>query len=125
MRQLFFFCFLSIQLASCKLMPKADSAADGNKVFSQYLSDYYEGRTRLSPLDATQNGDDRYNALLPADFTDSYRDSLKSFYTKCQTSLHGFDRNTLNENDRLSYDILSWELDTRLAGFRFQDNYIP
>ena len=125
MRQLFFFSFIFIQLASCKLMPKADSAADGNKAFSQYLSDYYEGRMRHSPLEATQNGDDRYNALLPADFTDSYRDSLKNFYTFFQAGLKKFDRASLTENDRLSYDIASWELSTRLEGLNYTGNYIP
>lgn len=125
MRQLFLFCFLFIQLASCKLMPKGPPAAEKNKDFTQFLNDYYEGRIRLSPLDATQNGDDRYNALLPADFTDSYRDTLKNFYTLFLNGLKNFGRATLTENDRLSYDILRWELGTRLEGLNYHNNYIP
>ena len=112
-------------LASCKLMPKEHPIAQSEASFGQFLEDYYQGRMKLSPLEATQNGDNRYNALLPAEFTDSYRDSLKSFYTIFRDSLSGFDRNALNDNDRLSYDILGWELGTRLDGFRFHSNYIP
>ncbi|HEX9514494.1 MAG TPA: DUF885 domain-containing protein [Puia sp.] len=125
MRQFFLFGCLFIQLVSCKLMPKTDPATENKKDFTQFLNDYYEGRMKLSPLDATQNGDDRYNALLPADFTDSYRDSLKIFYTRFQDGLKKFNRAGLTENDRLSYDILSWELETRLEGFNYPGNYIP
>ena len=125
MRQFFLFSILLIQLMSCKLMPREDSTGGGRKDFSQYLNDYYEGRMRLAPLDATQNGDNRYNALLPADFTDSYRDSLKIFYTLFQEGLKKFDRTSLTENDRLSYDILSWELATHLEAFNYTGNYIP
>ena len=125
MRQFFLFSILLIQLISCKLVPREDSVGGGRKDFSQYLNDYYEGRMRLAPLDATQNGDNRYNALLPADFTDSYRDSLKIFYTLFQEGLKKFDRTSLTENDRLSYDILSWELTTHLEAFNYTGNYIP
>jgi hypothetical protein len=59
-------------------MPKdtpASAVKKDNKEFAQYLNDYFEGRMRLSPLEATQNGDRRYNDLLPAAFADGYRDS--------------------------------------------------
>ena len=125
MRQFFLSGCLFIQLVSCKLMPKADPAAEAKSGFTQLLNDYYEGRMKLSPLDATQNGDDRYNAFLPADFTSSYRDSLKIFYTRIQDGLTRFDRTSLTENDRLSYDILRWELGTRLEGLHYPGNYIP
>ncbi|HEY4205356.1 MAG TPA: hypothetical protein VGM31_01030 [Puia sp.] len=82
MRQLFLratlFVLLFSCLAGCKLMPKdtpASAVKKDNKEFAQYLNDYFEGRMRLSPLEATQNGDRRYNDLLPAAFADGYRDS--------------------------------------------------
>jgi uncharacterized protein (DUF885 family) len=113
-------------------MPKEPSTIENNKAakdsskdFARFLNDYYEGRMKLSPLEATQNGDDRYNALLPADFTDSYRDTLKNFYIYFQNGIGKFDRAGLTENDRLSYDICTWELKTRLEGLNYHSNYIP
>lgn len=129
MRQIFFFGLLCIQLTSCKLMPKeapaAAPAAENSKDFARVLQDYYDGKMKLFPVEATQNGEDRYNALLPADFTDSYRDTLKIFYMSFAGRIKKFDRAALSENDRLSYDILAWELGTRLEGLKYPGNYIP
>src|SRR5690348_14455717 len=125
MRQIFILACIFLQLISCKLMPKEPSAKESNKTFGQFLTDYYEEKMRLSPLEATQNGDPRYNDRLPADFTDGYRDTLKSFYTRFSEGLGKFDRNSMSENDGLSYDILRWEVRTRIEGFKYPNNYIP
>ena len=109
-------------------MPKdtpASSAKENNKEFAQYLNDYFEGRMRLLPLEATQNGYTRYNDLLPADFTDSYRDSLRNFYIHFLSGLAGWDRSKLSADDGISYDILKWETMTRIEGFKYPNNYIP
>ena len=50
-----------------------------NRQLSAVLNDYYEYRARLIPLEATQNGDNRYNDILPVDFTDTYLDTLRIF----------------------------------------------
>ncbi|HEY8970094.1 MAG TPA: hypothetical protein VIM64_13405, partial [Puia sp.] len=89
-------------LPACKLMPKdtpASSTIENNKEFAQYLNDYFEERMRLLPLEATQNGDSRYNDLLPADFADSYRDSLKNFFTRFRNGLSKWDRSKLSAED--------------------------
>jgi len=125
MRQIFLFFGLSLLLLSCKLMPKTAPAKEDSKELAKVFSDYYEGRMKLFPLDATQNGDDRYNNLLPIDFTDSYRDTLRNFYTSFRDGINRFDREALSENDRLSYDIFRWELGTKLEGLNFHSNYIP
>ena len=125
MRQIFpYFCLL-ILLPSCKLMPKTAPAKEDSKELNKLFSDYYEGRLKLFPLDATQNGDARYNDLLPADFTDGYRDTLRNFYSNFREGIGRFDRAALSENDQLSYDILKWELGTKLEGLNFHGNYIP
>lgn len=116
---------LFVQLVSCKLMPKETSVKEDNKSFGLFLAQYYEGRMRLSPLEATQNGDSRYNDQLPVDFADGYRDSLKNFYTQFKEGLGKFDRSSLDEHDGLSYDILQWELNTRIEAFDHPYYYIP
>ncbi len=109
-------------------MPKdtpASSAHENNKEFAQYLNDYFEGRMRLLPLEATQNGYTRYNDLLPADFTDGYRDSLKNFYTRVREGLGKWDRSKLSADDGISYDILQWETGTRIEAFTYPYYYTP
>jgi uncharacterized protein (DUF885 family) len=39
--------------------------------------------------------------------------------------LKKIDRDELNDNDKLSYDIFKYTLDMNIEGFKFHDNYIP
>ncbi len=71
---------------------------------------------RYFPMEATQNGDYRYNDQLPVDFTDSYLDTLRSFYSRYLEKILVFDRDKLNPNDQISYDILIRELKMNLEG---------
>ena len=86
---------------------------------------YYEERMRLFPLESTANGENRYNDLLPVDFTDSYRDTLRNFFNTYLTYVTKYDRETLNDNDKISYDIFKREMQMNIEGLHFHDNYIP
>lgn len=101
--------------SSCKLMNTNRSIPD-NKQLSVVLNDYYETRARLIPIEATQNGDNRYNDKLPVDFTDSYLDSLRSFYSDYLHKISSFNRDKLNNNDQISYDIFKREMEISLEG---------
>ena len=128
MRQILLYGYLLISALACKPAPaklSPHTIRENNVALAQLFDYYYQGRMRLFPLEATQNGDDRYNDLLPVDFTDSYRDTLRSFYTRCRIGIDSFDSATLNEQDRLSYAIFKWELGTRLEGLDYPSNKFP
>ncbi len=115
---------ISLLVVCCKLMPKKEgekTASNINKVFE----DYYEERMKWFPLEATTNGDNRFNHLLQIDFTDSFRDSLKQFYTNYLNQAKSYDRSTLNANDQVSYDIFKREMEISIENFRFPDHYMP
>jgi uncharacterized protein (DUF885 family) len=76
-------------------------------------------------LIATSNGDSRYNDLLPASFTDSNIELQKVFYNKFLNGLKKFDRNTLNDNDKISYDIFKRDLEVALEGLSYKTNLVP
>ncbi len=67
----FFFVFILLTTVSCNHKSKNEAAED-NVQLSQLFNSYYEQRMRLFPIEATQNGDNRYNDKLPVDFTDGY-----------------------------------------------------
>jgi uncharacterized protein (DUF885 family) len=71
---------------------------------------------QLFPIEATTNGDTRFNNLLPADFTDSYRKKLEVFFNRYQASLNTFDREQMNNNDKISDDIFRYEIDMGIEG---------
>jgi uncharacterized protein (DUF885 family) len=106
-----FCCFFG----SCKLM-HTDRSVPDNKKLARMLDSYYNDRMKYLPLEATQNGDPRYNDLLPADFTDSYMDSLRGFFGGYLRQILLFDRDQLNANDQISYDIFLREMKIYLEG---------
>jgi uncharacterized protein (DUF885 family) len=109
---------------SCNNNSKNEVAKD-NVQLSQLFNNYYEQRMKLFPTEATQNGDNRYNDKLPVDFTDSYRDTLKVFYTNYRDSINKYNREELGENDKISFDIFKREMEIKLEDFKFPDNYMP
>lgn len=86
---------------------------------------YYAERMQLFPLDATINGENQYNDLLPCDICDSYRAKLKTFYEKYLTQLQAYDRANLSSEEQISYDVLTREMEIGLEGLSFHDNYQP
>jgi uncharacterized protein (DUF885 family) len=96
-----------------------------NKRLEAFFKEYTEDSYRIFPLTATFNGDPRYNDLLPASFTDSNLELQKAFYNKFLNGLKKFDRNTLNDNDKISYDIFKRDLEIALEGFSYKTNLVP
>lgn len=111
-------------ISSCKLSNENQNGAP-NSELSALLDKYYEERVQLFPLEATFNGDTRYNDKFYADFTDSYRAKLKEFYSRYLVYITRFDRETLNDDDRLSYDVFKREMNIDLESLTFHDNYFP
>lgn len=126
MKKIFSFVALAL-LFSCNNKTESNklSAAGPDKKLASFFEQYHEDNLKLFPINATQEGDQRYNDLLPADFTDSYRDTLRSFYQRYANELSSFDTSTLNEQDKLSCRIFKYNLDMNLKGLTFHDNYIP
>lgn len=112
-------------LTSCNNNNPAATKEEANKELASMLDKYYEERLQLFPLEATQNGDNRYNDKLYADFTDTYRSKLKDFYNKYAKEIDAFKRNELNDNDKISYDVFKREMAMSLRGLTFQDNLTP
>ncbi len=113
-----------ILFASCKLSNNNQTLQD-NVELSALLDKYYEERLQLFPLEATAIGDNRYNDKLYIDFTDSYREKEKECYNRYRVYISKFERETLHENDQLSYDDFKREMEINLEGLTFRDNEFP
>jgi len=111
-----------ISFLSCQ---KEKNAAQKNPQLDKIISEYYEDQLKLSPLSATFNGDNRYNDLLNIDFTDSHRALVKSTLEKYQKSILAIDREGLNTNDQLTYDLIQRDVNLGLEGLSFPENLIP
>lgn len=107
---------ISCQQNTTATNSKKNADTANNVAFNKTLDDYYERRMKLYPLEATQNGDNRYNDQLPINITDAYKDTLRNFYSHFQTAISSVDTSKLNENDLISYKIFDREMKMQLEG---------
>jgi uncharacterized protein (DUF885 family) len=120
MKRLGLFVCGVILLAACK-----QPAKQGNTNFNKLLDNYYEDRLKLFPLEATASGDNRYNDLLPNDGSAQFIQQAKSFYKGYIDKLHAFKREDLNEQDKLSYDVLNYQTAVQLEAYNFPLEQMP
>ena len=114
-----FFILFSFMFLSCD--SKKDNSIEINKLFENY----YQETLKLYPLNATSQGDDRYNNFLPNDLTNDFRDDEKTLYTNYKNYLSDFDNNLLNTEDLLSKKVLMWECDRNLERLNFNEYFTP
>jgi uncharacterized protein (DUF885 family) len=100
-------------------------AAKGDPSVSALFQSYYDERMRIFPFEATFNGVSTYNDQFPIDISDSYRDTIKQFYQKYKTQLAAVNASKLTDRERMSFDILTWDLDVAIEGFNFNDHLMP
>jgi uncharacterized protein (DUF885 family) len=100
----------------------AHAATLTDRTPSQPLADlferYWEEQSRLDPMAATAQGDNRYNDRLLDDQTEEFRDKLRRFYEESLGHLQAFDRSKLGEADRISYDVFAYEMRQRILGLK-------
>ncbi|MFB9861987.1 DUF885 domain-containing protein [Rufibacter immobilis] len=126
MKKILMMALLVVTMLSCQ--KKADSGAANvaaNAQLNTMFENYWDQFLRYFPLEATAQGDNRYNHLLPNDNTKSFRDSLQTFYQQHLDKLRQYDRASLNANDQISYDIFEYELETRLEGLKLNTWMMP
>ena len=114
-------------LAGCNQQNKKATpvAIEKNALLNKVFDAYYEERLSYFPLEATAIGDNRFNDQMPVDIADSYRVKLKSFYKNYLDQVKPFNRDSLNTEDVLSYDMFKREMEMQLEGLTFQDNLMP
>ena len=114
MKKIIILLFIISALTRCQ---NNHNATKSNTELSTLLEKYYDERMQLFPLEATVSGDNRFNNLLTVDFTDSYRNKIKDFFTKNNEAIKKINRENLNENDKISFDIFTYEMDMALKAF--------
>src|SRR5436190_10769015 len=102
-------------LASCN-NKQTTTAKQDSKDLASLFDNYYKERMQLVPIESTQNGDSVNNDKLYADFTDSYREKYRQFFTDYLDEIKKYNRDDLSNNDQTSYDIFKREMEITLEG---------
>jgi len=115
---------LVISLASCK---KTDSPL--TKITPTNLdsiaANYYEQYLKLYPLEATSQGDLRYNDQLPINIDKDFISGEIAFYHSVQTQLDNVDYKNLSDEDKVVYDVLDFSLKDKIEAYAYHPEYIP
>lgn len=99
--------------------------SSNNEAFSKFLKNAFDENLKTSPLSATSIGENQYNDQLFVEFTDSYRLKLEQNTKNTLVELSKFERASLNENERMSYDIFKYRAEIELETYKIKTNRIP
>ncbi len=121
MMMVFFSGFFACSQNTSKTENQKELVGRGDTAnFHKMLQAYYEDQEKLFPVNATYNGDNRYNDQFPVDISASYQQKLKSFYTQYIDSLKNYEKASLPHTDQVSYSILDFDLRNSLEGLKYK-----
>jgi uncharacterized protein (DUF885 family) len=92
-----------------------------NEMFEEYADRYLE----MNPVQATFNGVNRYNDRMANSNSPEYRAAAEAMDQEFLRRLLEIDREQLNEQDRLSYDIFRIQREESLEGNQFPSHLQP
>lgn len=120
------FCGLVLMMSvfSCK---KSDSPI--TKVtpadLDSIAANYYEQYLKLYPLQATAQGDLRYNDQLSINIDKEFISGEISFYNSVQNQLKKVDYKNLSDEKKTVYDVLDYILKDNVERHAYHPEYIP
>ena len=103
------------------VVDQAKLAAELNQLYT----DYWEAYLKLSPLNATFIGDNRYNAEMPNFFTAEYRQQEHDFNKAWLDKALALDGSRLEGPGRISYEIFVRDRQLALESEKFPDWMLP
>ncbi|MDR7191307.1 DUF885 domain-containing protein [Luteimonas terrae] len=105
-------------------VPVEDAAARAARLTTLY-AEYWEELLKLNPIQATFQGDTRYNDQLPDFGSAEYREQVRSFNERWLKAVEAVGSEGLQGQDLLSYRIFVEERRNTLDGERFPDWMMP
>jgi len=102
-----------------------DKVIDVSATLNVLFDDYFERNLELNPLAATFIGDYRYNDRLANTFGPEYRVAAQAMDEEFLRRLLAIDRERLDEQEQLSYDLFKLNREQSLEGFRFPSHLQP
>ena len=86
---------------------------------------YYDAAARFEPINATENGDSRFDDQLGLSIDPKLRARQYALYHGFQTRLRAIPRAQLTAKAQINYDILDYELATELRFEHFPTHLLP
>ena len=119
MKKFLLFCF-SIILLACQEKNSTDLVS-----FDDFLENYYQENIKLYRINATFQGDSRYNDTLPNFLSSSFEAKEKAFFQSYLNEVVNYPDTLLSEEQQLSKKVLKWECEMYLQGIKFPKDLMP
>lgn len=118
------FIILALMVVSCK---KSDTQlAEVQPVqLDSIAANYYEQYLKLYPLEATAQGDLRYNDQLPINIDKDFISGEIAFYNSVQKQLKNVQYTNLTDDQKTVYDVLDYTLKDKIERYAYHPEYIP
>jgi uncharacterized protein (DUF885 family) len=117
------FC-LSFLFFSCQTKDQK-SGPEPNKELATLLSNYWSEVDGFDAFGSTSRGNTKYNGVFDNNISQAYIAKYDSFSLANYNRLLKIDRESLNENDKISYDIFKQNYEMLVAGKEFKDEQQP
>ena len=98
---------------------------DSDEVISQVFENYHHDYLKLFPRRATEFGNHDYDTIFENDISNTHRKSAQEFYIKYQQKLATIDTSNLNEENKFSFDILEYMIESGLEELNFPNHLLP
>lgn len=102
-------------------MPAADKAAQLDKLYAEY----WEEVLKMNPIQATFQGDPRYNDQLPDMYSKAFRDESRAFTQRWLGRVEAIGSDGLSGQDLISYEIFVSEAKDSLFAEKFPGWMLP
>ena len=117
------YCFFSCKKDDSPVMKTIMSSATSE--LDSIASNYYEEYLKFYPLEATSQGDDRYNDMLPDNLSQDFIKKEIAFYNSVHNRLKSIDYNNLDDDHKVVYDVLEYTLVDKQERYAYHPEYIP
>jgi uncharacterized protein (DUF885 family) len=114
-----------VTLTSCSAPTQKEQTSGLQLSMDSVANDYFEEYARLYPLQSTFFGDNRFDDQFEIEIGNSFRKKAKDFYSRYKSLLQSFNYDSLSANDKTTYDVLLWQCDIQLEGFKFNNHLTP
>ena len=112
-----------ILMITCKksdiALPKSEANIDS------IASKYYEGYLKMYPLEATMQGDSRYNDLLSNNISSEFISKEIAYYNETQKKLQTLDYDALSDEQKTVYDVLDYTLKDKIERYAYHPELMP
>ena len=106
-------------------MNEEKSANKKSAELDNIATQYYEDYLKLYPLEATAQGDLRYNDQLPININQDFIKKEIAFYKDVQAQLKTINYLDLSDDDKVVFDALKYTVEDKIDFHKFHPEYFP